>query len=289
MIQKHYVRNSDKYVVYYSNYSILDQRRKFKCAVILIHGTERNAQEYYDTFRQLLIDLNLEEETLLICPHFKVEGDCINKDELFWSDSGWKQGNNSQNKDGTKRFSSFSVIDSLIFKIELLGDVEIKVIGHSAGGQFVNRYCIFGNHSELFINFYPMNASSYLYFEDTIPYKYGLKDLNTYCEKALELLDDRGVAARIKHQNVYVGEEDTLVEDNLDTDAEAMKQGANRLERAENYCKYIREKFQNSYFGVGELTYPTIVENVGHSKTRMLNSVEFIMDFLRSYRNFEDY
>ena len=83
--------------------------------------------------------------TLVLAPKFKTADDRPGADEHVWSNDGWPSGDLSQDsKDAAGRLSSFAVVDRLVAE---LSDAtrfpalrRVVLVGHSAGGQFVNRY-----------------------------------------------------------------------------------------------------------------------------------------------------
>src|SRR5690606_19937597 len=116
----------------------------------------------------------------------------------YWSDSGWKYGGDSTS---SKKLSSFAVVDEMVRK---LGDkklfpnlTKITVVGHSAGGQFVQRYAAGGSAEgavSVPLRYVVANPSSYMYLNgyrinasgqwatpsgcsNYDEYRYGLQDL----------------------------------------------------------------------------------------------------------------
>jgi hypothetical protein len=170
--------------------------------VIVVHGTLRDADAYYD---RLVASASAEDrldDTLLLAPNFRTQDEDPDADEHYWSSSGWKIGHKSLDDPG--RFSSFEAMNELLEQAcsaALFPALRsVVIIGHSAGGQFVNRYAAGGagcSNPDVEIRYVVMNPSSYLYVsalrrasggEFHIPatcpgyddYKYGLRDLNTY-------------------------------------------------------------------------------------------------------------
>ena len=217
-------------------------------AVFVIHGVNRNADDYLDT----LDDLG----TRVIAPEFQAAGPGL------WWDSGWRKGDRS--RDAT-RTSSFAVVDLMA---EAMGATHI--IGHSAGGQFVTRYAA-GTRRPGWVRFIVANPSSYLWLDASRPrqtanchgfneYHYGLDDLNAYMSV--------GVAPDYPDRDVVylLGSADTRIDSNLDTSCEANAQGRNRYERGQNFYAHL-----GRYFGRA-VHRKVIVHGVGHSYTRMIRA-----------------
>ena len=106
-------------------------------------------------------------------------------DVPVWSVDGWKDGSLSEIRrdDSTdQRVSSFAVLDALL---ETLSDRKhwpaldlVVLAGHSAGGQFVQRYAVASaptvlSHQGIHTRFVVANPSSYLYFDARRPTEHG--------------------------------------------------------------------------------------------------------------------
>jgi hypothetical protein len=217
-------------------------------AVIVIHGTERNARDYLG----YLADL----DTLVIAPQFQER-----PPGLYWS-SGWKEGNRSQD---AQRVSSFEVVDRMVEMFH-----GIALVGHSAGGQFVTRYAAGTRLQGL--TFIVANPSSYMYLDTTRPvagycpdfneYKYGLENPNLYMSA--------GVAPDYPDRNVIylLGNRDTRADANLDTSCEAKRQGRYRYDRGLNFYRHLAAHFGRPVHRL------VVVNGVGHDPKRMLQAAK---------------
>jgi pimeloyl-ACP methyl ester carboxylesterase len=219
-------------------------------AVFVIHGTNRNADDYLGYLDDL--------DTLVIAPEFQAEGP-----GLYWS-SGWKQGDRSKDPE---QVSSFEVLDRMVEMYH-----GVAVIGHSAGGQFVTRYAAGTRLQGL--TYVVANPSSYLYLDRSRPvggpsdgncpdfneYKYGLDELNDYMSA--------GVASDYPTRNVIymLGSLDTKVDKYLDTSCEANRQGANRYDRGMKFHDHLARHYGRP------VHRKVIVQGVGHSGSRMLDA-----------------
>jgi hypothetical protein len=279
---------------YYGNADISQGDKNVQKAIIVVHGTGRNAESYWNSINLAAGEANQKEKTLIIAPSFKVKGDSMASKTLYWdSNNGWKQGDKSSSSLGTRR-SSFEIIDAMINELNDKSKypnlTQIIVTGHSAGGQFVNRYAA-GNQvnkkGKLPIKYVIANPSSYLYFTKDrwfgsslrIPdfvskkicpnyndYKYGLDNRNTY----MSTLSGFGLRAQYASRNVVylLGKEDDNFDSDLDKSCGAMLEGFNREERGNNYFKYINEMLpSNKHTKV-------MVPGVGHSARSMYTSDE---------------
>lgn len=162
-------------IPYYRNNSISSPNNNFKRAIVTIHGTNRNADDYFNNMVSVATNAGKLNSTLIIAPQFLMEMDIdtnnLGADYLFWTGSGWKEGRNSITTGSNPRaesISSYSVIDTIIYRIaqNFPSITSITVTGHSAGGQVVNRYAA-TNKIEQGVNpclqYVIANPSSYLY------------------------------------------------------------------------------------------------------------------------------
>ncbi len=215
-------------------------------AVFVIHGTDRNADEYL----AYLADL----DTLVVAPEFQESGPGI-----YWS-GGWKEGNKSLD---AERVSSFEALDLMVAAFG-----GVAVVGHSAGGQFVTRYAA-GTRVEG-LTFIAANPGSYMYLDATRPlagncadyneYKYGLENLNTYMST--------GVAPDYPDRNVIylLGSQDTEIDSYLDTSCAAKRQGRDRYDRGKKFYEHLA-----SHYG-RQVHSRVIVLGVGHNANLMLDA-----------------
>jgi len=250
-------------------------------AFVLVHGTGRNAEDYY---RWALAATAAAEElgrTVVVAPHYKARtreerGDKVEPGELYFTNEGWKSGEPALNGPVT----SFDAMDHLLAALadgrrfpELR---EIVVAGHSAGGQFVQRYAAvsrFEAPERVAVRYVVANPSSYLYLNDARlrvggvctekgdctggfarywdarncttfnHYRYGLEGATGY---AAGTEAERVREQYVKRKVTYlVGELDTRTDDpSLDKSCPAVAQGATRRERGTNYWNYVKTQFR---------------------------------------------
>jgi opacity protein-like surface antigen len=292
---------------YDSNQSLSGFSSQVLRAVVLVPGSSRSSSHANETLAQAATIAGVNDGTsLLVAPQFLIEVDIdfhqLPADRLFWSDSGWKQGNASlttaQNPRPV-RVSSFAVMDSILYRIASHHPnlQSIVVAGHSAGGQFVNRFAA-GNTAEqvlqaefgVDLRYVTANPSSYLYFNPervvfgtldqfaTPPasvvqscpayddYKYGLQARNNYMSQVSSAQIVNQYSAR--HVTYLLGELDVNPDPDLDTSCAAMLQGSHRFERGEVYGNYLRH-----FLGAASNEHrPVIVFGVGHDSRDMFTS-----------------
>jgi pimeloyl-ACP methyl ester carboxylesterase len=263
--------------------------------LIVIHGNGRNADNYFQYGESAAKKDGENLTTLVLAPHFTITKDAADRAEnqLYWTRSaGWKRGDRSSSK-SRPRISAFEIID-LIF--ELLGNRErfpnlnrVVIAGHSAGGQFVQRYA--AGHPDdatpahLRVRYVVANPSSYLYFDPQRPiaggadfaippnaadcaydrYKFGLQRRNAYMNAAT----GAGLTERYRRRDVVylLGDMDTdPYHRSLDKRCAAAAQGLTRFARGNAYKAYL-DRFQAPHSH-----RLLVVPGVAHNGRKMLTS-----------------
>ena len=261
--------------------------------VVVIHGTNRNACEYAEWVSEAGV-LAGRSDIIVVAPRFAtVDDPNMPADRLLWSSGGWKNGSMSRSSP-LPATSSFEVLDDLITTVVQSSAFEnvstVTVVGHSAGGQFVNRYASSSPLAlDAEIDFVVANPSSYLYLTSDRPsgdgfrqltereradcpgynsYKYGLDDLYQY--PAAMGVDAIRAQLPVRRVMYLLGELDTDPDANyLDTSCEALLQGSNRFDRGQNYYHHLQ-----TVFGAGSVQNHTltVVPAVGHQAQKMFTS-----------------
>lgn len=169
---------SSKKIDYYSNFPLEQPNSCINHVVFVVHGTERNAEARYFAALNAAKTVNKENSTLIISPFFKTSDDQPDANDYYWSNAGWKQGNNSINSGA--QISSFAVADVILDTVitntlfPLL--TRITVTGHSAGGQYSQLYALTtanpDKHAQLAYQFLVLNPSNYSYLSNVRPHPY---------------------------------------------------------------------------------------------------------------------
>lgn len=291
---------------YYRTYSLAIPNARITQAVIVTHGNGRTAADY---FRAMVHGVEMAEllgSTLVIAPHFKARGstcqDPVERGELYWSCSGWIDGEAARNSPPGAPIYSFAVIDRFL---QILDDPllfphlqKITVTGHSAGGQFTQRYAAANPMEPKIvapIKYIIANPSSYMYLNDlrveqdatcyedetcsgdfvyfwdrqNCPeyndYKYGMDHRTGY----IALVGEAALREQFTTRAVtyLLGELDTRVDGALDVRCPANAQGRQRRERGTIFWNYIRRHYRadHTFF---------IVPGCGHSEGCMYGSAE---------------
>lgn len=283
-------------IPYCSSNNISKNLDNIQHAVIVIHGTNRNADDYYNYLKEAAKLAN-DSKTIIVAPQFLIKEDVdsnsLSSKTLYWSNGGWKQGNKSQSKG---RISSFAVIDKIVEQLKSSSSNlnAVTITGHSAGGQFTNRYAAGADINELYpsiiFRYVPANPSSYLYFSphrvfpgtvnyfyypfntncsDYDDYKYGIKKLY----KTGYMNDVGGDILAYRYQNRFVtyilGNNDTTNNGNLDTSCPATTQGQNRYQRGRIYYNYLGFFFGNDIYNRHGII---VVSGIGHDAENIYQS-----------------
>lgn len=302
---------------YASSHDLSAVHEKAERLIFSIHSSSYNAVDYYDNSVSVLKGAGANpEKHLIVAPHFlsaSIVQEQISPepppDLLYWKVRPfWGSSQGTYNSQDV-RISSFDVIDQMLTDAVAGGNFPnlktIVILGHSAGGQMVNRYAA-GNEFEftvarpkgIEVRYLVMAPSSYVYFTPerfttgsnppfAVPanppegfnhWGYGLENLYSYHRR-------HGITPeRIKEQYplrtiwYLIGEHDTNPDDgSLAKGPAAMLEGRHRLHRGRIYMDYLEHVF-GSQIRNNQRFF--MVRNVGHSGRRLMTSpagMEFIL------------
>jgi hypothetical protein len=247
----------------YRNVPLSGRHTSIRTALVMVHGNLCNANSYFESAVAATQAAGRFQDTIVIAPSFKGNDgrrckDSIGQGELAFPCNGWKDGQAALNAP----VDSFAAMDALL---AVLGDStsfpnlrRIVVAGHSAGGQFVQRYAA-GNRMESKlktpVRYVVANPSSYVYLDASRPvagadeecpaynqYKYGLENLTGYLEgTGAEVIREQFPKRDVTY---LVGELDVNQDPDLDRTCPAVMQGLNRRERGVNFWNYMRSKYK---------------------------------------------
>ncbi len=139
------------YALIYRSYPLDRKNEKITRAFVMVHGASRDANNY---FRHALAAAFLGgalDNTIVIAPRFASNQgersgcrDTLATNEINWNSCGgdtWRSGSPAISN---AQITSFDVTDEILRKLarkEIFPNLKsIVVAGHSAGGQYVNRY-----------------------------------------------------------------------------------------------------------------------------------------------------
>jgi pimeloyl-ACP methyl ester carboxylesterase len=291
----------DVRVSYCGNGSLGKTNAAVQRVVIVIHGDRRNSCDYAAFVERAASAADQIDSTLAVAPRFITEADGADDRRLArWSESGWKSGDASigGGRSGRAAISSYAVVDEILARLTVPGRFpslnQVTIAGHSAGGQFVNRYAATTSSTDVLPasvtrQYVVANPSSYLYLtplrpdrgrlvavnareEESCPeyntYKYGLGGLNSYARRSSQdAIKFRYSASRVTY---LLGDADTRAGTSLDDGCEARLQGPHRLARGERFVASLGVLFGQ---GVYARHREVIVPGVGHNAEAMFNSL----------------
>ena len=263
-------------------------------AIVVVHGSECNAETYFNTISRLVALEGQSEHTLIIAPHFKTptKGGAPLEGEYVWGDEGWLRGDAPLNGVGPSSFEMMDALMKTVADAETFPNMKGMVLtGHSAGGQFTQKYAL-ANQVEnevknVRLRYIVLNPGSYVYLNQDRPdpnsssgfsipasssciyndYKYGLDHLNAYLSRvAKQVLIEQYLNRDVTY---LLGSADTNTDPTeVDEDCPAVLQGRFRYERGLNFKSYLDHEF------TGHRHHLVTVPNVGHSEYGMYLSPE---------------
>jgi pimeloyl-ACP methyl ester carboxylesterase len=165
----------------YRTYSLDKRNEAITRAFILVHGAGRDADNYFRHALAAAFLAGALDNAIVIAPRYasNERGSCrdtLAANEINWrSCSGvtWRAGDSAINN---PNITSFDVMDEILRKLarkQVFPNLKsIVVAGHSAGGQFVNRYEMANQvHDKLGVrvSYVVANPSSYAYPDSVRP------------------------------------------------------------------------------------------------------------------------
>jgi hypothetical protein len=229
-------------------------------ALIVVHGTNRDADNYFRSILAAAFLADALQDTILIVPHItSAAGGCrdsLAPEEVSWNCSSWRTGGPSTAND---KLTTFDMMDEILHRLaqkEKFPNLKaIVVAGHSAGGQFVNRYEMSNRVHESLgvpVKYVVSNPSSYAWIDANRPaevgpncanynrWPYGFENRSGYASRVSE--EDLGKQLASRPTTYLLGEIDILPLGGFDSSCSAMAQGTTRLARGQAFGKYVNEK-----------------------------------------------
>lgn len=289
--------SQDLELEFYTNYDILDTAARWgrlSSAIIVVHGNNRNANEYFNWMSNSVTNMNLQDEVIIIAPYFKIRDDAGGDDaQIYWTSNGWKRGFECTNV-VSEKLSSYAIIDTFI---KMLNDElvfpfmeNIIVTGHSAGAQFTHLYAASNDapndDARIDMDYIVANSQYFFYpgperFDESsnafvVPtgcngytsWPYGADGRPSYASRlTAEQLESQFVANTVTY---LLGTLDIFTNGTLNTaDCEARLLGENRFDRGTKMYEYM----ETFYLGA-HMHERVTVENIGHDAPAMYNSPE---------------
>lgn len=171
------------YTLIYRSYALDKKNERITRGFVMVHGASRDANNY---FRHALAAAFLDgalDNTIVIAPRFASNQgersgcrDTLATNEINWNSCGgdtWRSGSPALSN---KNVTSFDVTDEILRKLarkEIFPNLKsIVVAGHSAGGQYVNRYEMANQVQDKLgvdVSYVVANPSSYAWPDSTRP------------------------------------------------------------------------------------------------------------------------
>jgi pimeloyl-ACP methyl ester carboxylesterase len=270
----------------YRSHSLYATNEKIIRALIVVHGMNRNADNYFETALAGAFLADALENTVVIAPRFasNAGGECSDKlapNEVSWPCDVWRSGGPGASDPG---LTSFGFVDEILLKLAARQAFpnlrSIVLTGHSAGGQFAVRYAMANTVNDKLgvpVTYVVANPSSYPYLDAVRPipdgsmfepyadasnctgydqWPYGSRNRRGYTAN----LTDAQLKAQLGRRNVVylLGELDTLPLAGFDNSCPAMAQGSSRRQRGETWLRYVNGKLEAHHRSV-------IVPMCGHN------------------------
>ncbi len=268
--------------------------------VISQHGAGRTAGPYFERMMASAAEAGVLGYTVVIAPQFLEFKDVdrwdLDPDVLYFSGDAWRGGGLSSNqseRSSKAHLAAFEALDRLLLRCAMLfPNLESMVLaGHSAGGQYMNRYAasnriepVLKEQFGIVMTYIVANPSSYVYFCESRPvpgepgtfavpeedseanagynvYKYGLDEIPLYWQHTGV---DQVMKQYPERRVVYLLGEDDNDPDHgsLDRRIGAMIQGPTRLQRGINYYRYVGYFFGEEIYDLHSIA---ILPGVAHS------------------------
>ena len=255
----------------YSTYPLTAKNADIRRALVVVHGANRDADNYFRTSLAAAFLGSALNDTIVVSPRFASNDGRGCKDapashEISWNCSSWRSGGAAVSDDQVTSFDFMDTILRALARKDVFPNLTAVVVtGHSAGGQYVTRYEL-GNkvHDTLGVpvSYVVANPSSYAYPDATRPnaegegfgpfrdgrnctsfdlWPYGFEKRSGYtASETDEQLHKQLVERPVTY---LLGEIDILPLGGFDSSCPAMAQGPTRLARGEAFAKLVNEKY----------------------------------------------
>lgn len=291
---------------FYRNFSLTGSNADVTQAVIVVHGSSRDANNFFYTVETAAEQAGADQTTLVVAPHFECPDDSPPAGTVYWQCSGRDWAHGFRDATGAAQpIYSYAVVDQIVAALADKSTfprlTRVVITGLSAGGQLTQRYAETNQLDPLpgaELSYLVLSPSSYAWLDPTRPaqgatcsadggcsapfspywdaaqcsdydsYYYGLENRSGYVAlPSLSALQAQYVARDVTY---LVGSEDTLANaagTDLDTSCEANAQGVDRVARAIDFWNEVTSTYQARHPLV-------IVPGCMHSRTCMYFSPE---------------
>jgi pimeloyl-ACP methyl ester carboxylesterase len=235
-------------------------------AVVVVHGLGRNASGYFRNARKARAEAGeAGKGAIVIAPHFLAGVDIdafrLPRDTLRWTFTSWEGGEPAV---GPAPVSSFEALDAILEKLadrSLFPNLkQVVLVGHSGGGQMVQRYAIAARGDAglvkegVAVRYVVANPSTYVYFSRERPqpsiaascpkfneWKYGMEQRPAYLAgTAVAALEQAYVARRVIYLLGTMDNDPNHSE--LDRTCMGEAQGPTRYARGHTYAAMMKAR-----------------------------------------------
>ncbi len=297
-----HINNIKAQIPYATNLTIDQDHPEVTEMILAIHSSSYNPDYYLDnTLLLLRSQPQRMKKTLIFAPALYRQDKTTLTDIVTWRNAPFWGTSRALYKGRKIRLSAYEILDHILTSIMTSGHFpnldNIMVLGHSAGGQLVNRYAACNtiedtvaiNH-HVSMRYLVMAPSSYVYMDGKrisrsdpttfiFPFNaykkyndwgYGLEHLYSYHKRHHITAEMIRLQYRYRRVLYLVGDQDTT-DAALSKTKSAMLEGGNRLERLKIYYQHLQ-----NHYGKEISTYHTmaIIKGVGHSSRKLMLSEE---------------
>lgn len=310
---KRYLSNDTRYkfkinkvqaqIPYATNLNINTYNPNITRLVLAIHSSSYNPDTYLNNTLELFKKFpDMKDKILIISPAFFHENRTSIQDIVTWSVSPFWGSSSALYKDKNINLSAYEIVDNILTRIITSDNFpnlkDVIILGHSAGGQMVNRYAASNNietrialHYDINMKYLVMAPSSYIYFNEKRVvnsslnkfkkpkvknskynvWGYGLDKLYGYHKR--HKITARYIKEQYSKRKVLylVGEHDEKRDKSLGVSKGAMMQGKNRKERAIAYYTHLKKYFGSS---ITQIQKMEIIKGAGHWGKALMSSKE---------------
>ncbi len=166
----------------YASYPLDVRNPAITRALIMVHGAGRNADHYFASAMAAAFLAGALDNTLVIAPRLAAGRDSVKANEVVWPEgaNSWRSGGVSPSN---PPLTSFDFVDEIVRRLAdkkvFPNLARIVVAGHSAGGQYANRYEMANkvhNTPGVAITYVVANPSSYAWPAEVRPLPTGNAD-----------------------------------------------------------------------------------------------------------------
>ena len=221
--------------------------------IMVFHGVLRNAEEYRDDS----IEMGDRFGALIVAPRF----DDVTFPKRKYQFGGIVEGGKTAPSDQWTGHYVTKIYRAVCEK-EVRKDILLYLIGHSGGGQFLERMSAFVKTDAKRI--VASNAGTYLFPDNKPPFPFGLGQLSD------ELQTDEHIKSFLAQPlTLYLGTQDIERDEYLDVTAEADAQGSVRFERGKNFFAFGKALAEKHNWPFGWKL--VIADGIEHDHTKMFN------------------